>query len=289
MAAPANLPPLKERVFLVTGSTDGIGKFTAKLLAREGCTVLVHGRNLAKIKATIQELQALAPDAKLHGFQADLSLMSDVRRLAQEVSGHFREIHGLLNNAGTFAGDYTNRRVVTAEGNEYSLAVNVLAPFLLSSLLLDAVRASGAGRILVTSSVSKGAGDALNDLQLESGWSDHRAYSLSKLCDAMMIEEMHARYADPPRLCFHSMDPGTVDTKMLRAGWWDGGDSVETATTSFEMLTRDYFQQNSGTCLRGGEIQDDAKRAKLWHNLEELTGAEWPPRAGTDGLGPANM
>lgn len=261
---------------MVTGSTDGIGKFTAELLAKEGCTVLVHGRNPGKIEATLRELRQKAPSAKLHAFQADLSLMSEVRRMAAEVVGQFPVIHGLLNNAGTFDGDYTGRRVVTAEGNEYSLAVNVMAPFLLSSLLLEAVRASGAGRLLVTSSVSKGAGDALGDLQLESGWSGHRAYSLSKLCDAMMIMEMHERYGDPPRLCFHTMDPGTVDTKMLRAGWWEGGASVRTATTSFRMLTEDAYQERSGSCLGGSEIQDARRRAQLWADLERLTGAEWP-------------
>eukprot|EP00419_Tripos_fusus_P033719 CAMPEP_0172760460 /NCGR_PEP_ID=MMETSP1074-20121228/169615_1 /TAXON_ID=2916 /ORGANISM="Ceratium fusus, Strain PA161109" /LENGTH=281 /DNA_ID=CAMNT_0013594433 /DNA_START=122 /DNA_END=967 /DNA_ORIENTATION=+ len=276
MASIPDLPPLSKRVFLVTGSTDGIGKFTAEQLAKQGCTVLVHGRNPQKIDRTLKELKALAPKAKFHGFQADLSSMAEVRRLAAEVSGQFPVIHGLLNNAGTFDGDYTGRKIVTEEGNEYSLAVNVMAPFLLTSLLIGTVRASGHGRILVTSSVSKGAGDALDDLQLEQGWSGHRAYSLSKLCDAMIIKEMHKRYADPPRLCFHTMDPGTVDTKMLRAGWWTGGASVRTATTSFKMLTEDAFQASSGKCLGGWEIEDDSKRARLWSDLERLTGAKWP-------------
>jgi len=275
MALPG-MPPLADRVFLVTGSTDGIGRFTAEQLAKQGCTVLVHGRNPKKIEATLQQLQSMAPSAKLFGFQADLSLMSEVRRLADEVSSQFPVIHGLLNNAGTFDGDYTGRRMVTSEANEYSLAVNVMAPFLLTSLLLNAVQASGSGRILITSSISKGSGDALTDLQLEKGWSGHRAYSLSKLCDAMMIAEMHERYGDAPRLCFHTMDPGTVDTKMLRAGWWSGGSSVRTATTSFRMLTEDSFQEASGRCLGGSEISDASKRAKLWQDLEELTSAKWP-------------
>jgi len=278
-SAAAAPPPLPQRIFLVTGSTDGIGKFTAEQLAKKGCTVLVHGRNPEKIKRTLQELGRMAPEAKLHGFQADLSLMSEVRRLAAEVSEKFPVIHGLLNNAGTFDGDYTGRRQETSEGNEYSLAVNVMAPFLLSSLLLPNVRASGAGRIIATSSVSKGAGDALGDLQLRQGWSGHRAYSLSKLCDAMMIVEMDKRYGDAPRLCFHTMDPGTVDTKMLRAGWWSGGASVRTATKSFRMLSEDSYQAKSGSALGGGEVSNARLRAKLWEDLEALTGAAWPQPA----------
>lgn len=266
-------PPLADRVFFVTGATDGIGEFTAELLARQGCTVLIHGRNPEKVDRVVAALQRFSP--KVHGFVADLSLLSEVSRLGVEVTEQFPVIHGLLNNAGTFAGDYTGRRKVTAEGHEYSLAVNVLAPFLLTSLLLDAVRSSGAGRVLITSSISAGSNWKLSDLQCESDWSEHTAYELSKLCDAMIAMELHARYADPPRLTFHTMDPGTVDTKMLRAGW-GGGPSVRTATESFEMLTKDFFQTKSGSGNRYCCGEDAASRRKLWAQLEQLTGAQWP-------------
>lgn len=264
------LPPLAQRVFLVTGATDGIGQFTAELLAKEGSTVLVHGRNPGKVQRVVRALQQHSQN--VHGFVADLSLLSEVRRLGAEVSAQFPIIHGLLNNAGTFAGDYTGSRKVTADGNEYSLAVNVLAPFLLTSLLIDNVRASGAGRILITSSISAGSNSKLSDLQCEVGWSDHTAYELSKLCDAMIAMELNERYGDAPRLTFHTMDPGTVDTKMLRAGWGAGA-PVRTATTSFEMLTRDRFQTSTGTgasyCC--GEAADSRRR--LWLELAQLTGA----------------
>jgi len=271
------LPPLAERVFFVTGATDGIGEFTAELLAKERATVIVHGRNPEKVGRVVKTLDRHSP-GKVHGFVADLSLQSEVKRLGQEVGSAFPAIHGLLNNAGTFAGDYTGRRVETKEGNEYSLAVNVLAPFLLTALLLPNVMASGAGRVIATSSISAGSNEALDDLQLLGGWSDHRAYELSKLCDAMIITEMHSRYADPPKLTFHTMDPGTVDTKMLRAGW-GGGPSVRTATTSFEMLTKDSYQTSSGSgagycCGEGAKA-----RSKLWDELVRLTGAAYPPSA----------
>lgn len=266
-------PPLPERIFFVTGATDGIGEFTAEQLAKQRCTVIVHGRNPAKVERVVRSLKQHSPN--VHGFIADLSLMSEVRRLGAEVAAQFPVIHGLLNNAGTFAGDYTGKRKVTAEGNEYSLAVNVMAPFLLTSLLLENVQASGSGRILITSSISAGSNDALADLQCERNWSDHRAYELSKLCDAMITMELHRRYGDPPRLCFHTMDPGTVDTKMLNAGWGSGA-PVRTATTSFEMLVGDRFQTTSGTgngyCCGEG----DASRRKLWQQLEQLTGAQYP-------------
>merc|ERR1719464_1027960 len=135
-----------------------------------------------KVERTLKQIGSKTGCGSLHGVVADLSLMEDVRRLAGELKSRFPKIHGLLNNAGTFDGDYTGRRVVTPEGNEYSLAVNVMAPFLLTSLLLDSVQASGSGRVIVTSSMSAGYSRGLGDLQLKRSYSAHDAYSLSKLC-----------------------------------------------------------------------------------------------------------
>ena len=92
------LPPLRDRIFFVTGATAGIGEFTAELLAKEGCTVLVHGRDPAKVEGLVAELKRLSGNEKLHGFVADLSLQAEVRRLAADVSARFPVLHGLLNS-----------------------------------------------------------------------------------------------------------------------------------------------------------------------------------------------
>merc|ERR1719188_1786643 len=120
--------------------------------------------------------------------------------------------------------------------------------------------------------MSAGSNDALADLQCSKRWSDHRAYELSKLCDAMIAMELHARFGDPPQLTFNTMDPGTVDTKMLRAGW-GRGPPVQTATTSFEMLTKDRLQQVSGEGRGYCRGEGEASRKHLWEELETLTGA----------------
>jgi len=266
-------------VYLVTGATDGIGQFTAEQLARKKHVVLVHGRNPERVEQTVNRLQKIS-GTEVHGFVADLSLMSDVKKLAADVKEKFPVLNGLLNNAGTFDGDYTGKRVVTAEGNEYSLAVNVLAPFLLSSLLLENVKASGAGRLIITSSMSAGYHQGLKDLQLEQGYSAHNAYSLSKLCDILIIKEMHRRYGSPPELCIHTLDPDPtsswIDTKMLRAGWSSGGHPVSRATASFTMLTEEKYGQSSGICWGCGGRGSSSDSAKLWDDLVALTGAEWP-------------
>lgn len=192
------------------------------------------------------------------------------------------KLDGLLNNAGSFDGDYTGKRVVTDEGNEYTLAVNVLAPFLLTTLLLPNLRASGAGRVIISSSVSMGAADALTDLQLENGYSGHKAYSLSKLCDAMLSFEFHSRYGDPPRLVFNTMDPTQecglgCDTKMLRAWWGNWGAPATRSTISAKMLTLDEWGTRSGDGFASRrEIKDPDLRRQLWDKCVELTGAAEP-------------
>ena len=202
MVATASPP----RSVLVTGATEGLGLAAAHQLVEAGHTVLVHGRNAAKVQRVVDSLEASG--GKAVGFVCDLSSMAEVRRLGAEVSAAWPALDGLLNNAGSFDGDYTGKRVVTDEGNEYTLAVNVLAPFLLTSLLLPSLRASTSppARVVISSSVSMGAAGSLGDLQLERGYSGHEAYSLSKLCDAMLAQEMHARYAGP-QLSFNTMDP----------------------------------------------------------------------------------
>ena len=273
MVATASPP----RSVLVTGATEGLGLAAAHQLVDAGHTVLVHGRNAAKVQRVVDSLEASG--GKAVGFVCDLSSMAEVRRLGAEVSAAWPALDGLLNNAGSFDGDYTGKRVVTDEGNEYTLAVNVLAPFLLTSLLLPSLRASTSppARVVISSSVSMGAAGSLGDLQLERGYSGHEAYSLSKLCDAMMALEMHARYGAAPRLVFNTMDPGTVDTKMLNAGWGSGA-PVSTATRTYEMLTRPEWGERSGVCTCGTdrEVNDAELRRKLWDDLVALTGAEWP-------------
>jgi len=288
------LPPLAERTFLVTGSTAGIGRFTAELLAKEGCMVLVHGKDHRKVFSTMQKIQRKHRTARLDGFEADLSMMKEVRELADMVSSRHPVIHGILHNAATIDGDFKGRKKVTREQNEKTLAVNTFAPFLLTSLLLDNVRASGAGRIIFSSSATMGGGEFLDDLLCEREWSGNHAYALSKLCDSMLAAELHERFGHAPKLCFHSIDPGLADTKIMRQGasWGKGRrggrrwrmpvrgmlPSVRTATASFEALTKDAFQEVSGNQVRDTpeEVRDVSKRAQLWEDLVELTGAEWP-------------
>lgn len=265
------------RTIVVTGATEGLGLAAAKQLARADCAVVVHGRSAQKVERVVRQLGPAAKPAV-----ADLSDLDDVRELGRTLASTYPRLDGLLNNAGSFDGDYTGERLLTKQNNEYTLAVNVLAPFLLTSLLLPSLRASGAGRCVISSSVSMGAADALDDLQLEQGYSGHRAYSLSKLADAMLSQELHHRYGSAPTLVFNTMDPTEqvglgADTKMLRAGWGSWGAAPDEATISADMMAARQWGVVSGHGFaRHPKVSDVSARVRLWDECVRLTGAEWP-------------
>eukprot|EP00747_Dinoflagellata_sp_TGD_P193908 gnl/TRDRNA2_/TRDRNA2_60706_c0_seq1.p1 gnl/TRDRNA2_/TRDRNA2_60706_c0~~gnl/TRDRNA2_/TRDRNA2_60706_c0_seq1.p1 ORF type:complete len:237 (+),score=26.78 gnl/TRDRNA2_/TRDRNA2_60706_c0_seq1:48-713(+) len=208
--------------------------------------------------------------------------MSEVRRLGSEIRAKYPVLDGLINNAGTIDGDYTGSRQETAEGNEYVLAVNVLAPFLLTSILLPAVQRAVQGRILITSSISQGNERGLLDLQQRRGWSKRGSYALSKLCDAMIAMELHTRYAQPPRLTVNTMDPGTVNTKMLIHDYGPIGIPASQADDTFHLVTDEKLSSTSGAYFVGQRKSreerdyDAEERRQLWMQLVELTGAEYP-------------
>lgn len=155
---------LAGKLYLVTGSTDGIGLHTTCRLATAGADVLVHGRNPVRLEAAVECVQCAATGNSQHvrGHVADLSSLADVRRLAEEVrsgSGPQR-LDGVINNAGVFE----QQRRLSADGLEMTWAVNVAAPFLLTALLMDAVD----GRLVNISSISATSSIDWDNLQQAS-------------------------------------------------------------------------------------------------------------------------
>src|SRR6185436_21056739 len=117
---------MADRVALVTGSTDGIGRQTARQLAAKGMKVIVHGRSKPTVDATLAWLREQLPGAELEGVSFDLGQLAEVRRGAEQILALAPKLHVLINNAGIFA----NERVVTGDGLEATLAVNYIGPFL---------------------------------------------------------------------------------------------------------------------------------------------------------------
>jgi len=212
----------ERRVALVTGSTDGIGRATARALAAGGMAVILHGRTKLKVDAALAALREELPGADLEGVSFDLGSLAGVRRGAEQILARAPALHVVINNAGIFAGE----RVVTEDGIELTFAVNHVGPFLLTQLLaprLEASASSGSdslpSRVINIASIAHTRGRIqLEDLTLATGWSGYAAYAMSKLASvmhAMTLAERHA--AD--RLVAYSLHPGIVSTKLLRQGF----------------------------------------------------------------------
>jgi NAD(P)-dependent dehydrogenase (short-subunit alcohol dehydrogenase family) len=187
---------------VITGATRGIGRAATLELARQGAELVVVGRERERVDAVVRDAQA-AGGAPVHAHVADLALMASVRALAEELRDRHERIDVLANNAGAL---FASRKV-TSEGFEQTFALNHLAPFLLTNLLLD--RLAG-GRVVTTASdAHKGGRLDLDDLQSEKSYSAMRVYGTSKLCNILFTRELAKRAPELHANCFH---PGVVRT-----------------------------------------------------------------------------
>jgi retinol dehydrogenase-14 len=197
------------RTVLVTGGTGGIGKATAAGLAVLGAHVAITGRDRARAEAAAAEIRT-ATGGQVDVFVADLSSQADVRRLASDVLAKLPRIDVLVNNVG----GYWNTRHVTADGLERTFAVNHLAPFLLTQLLLDRLQESAPARVVTVSSNAHAAGRIdFEDLQGERSYSGERAYSQSKLANILFTYEL-ARRLSGTSVTANALHPGVVRTSF---------------------------------------------------------------------------
>ena len=186
----AGVPLMLGKTVLDTGATGGIGKATAVGLARLGAKVGITGRDTARAEAAATDIRAASNNAAVDAFAADLSSQAEVRRLAREVLGRYRRLDVLVNNVGGF---WTHRHV-TGDGLEHTFALNHLAPFLLTNLLLDRLKASAPARIVTVASGAHTIGRLdFDDLQGEQKYSGQRAYNASKLANVMFTYELARR------------------------------------------------------------------------------------------------
>jgi NAD(P)-dependent dehydrogenase (short-subunit alcohol dehydrogenase family) len=207
------LPALSGKTILITGATSGIGKVSARELARMGARVVIVGRNPQKIQATTAEILA-ATGVQVESMQADLSLMSEVQRLAEEFLQRYDQLDVLVNNAGAYFTKYET----TAEGYEHTIALNYLSPWLLTHYLLDCLKASAPARIInVSSSAHIFKEVDFKDLQYKKGFVAWLAYSQSKLMDLYFTYEL-ARRLNGTEVTVNALHPGFVDTNFGKNG-----------------------------------------------------------------------
>jgi NAD(P)-dependent dehydrogenase (short-subunit alcohol dehydrogenase family) len=190
-------------VVVITGATRGIGQAAAVELARRGAELSIVGREPDRVRTVAEQAKATGGGAPVHEHVADLSRMADVRGLAEQLRAQHDHIDVLANNAGAL---FASRRL-TPDGFEQTFALNHLAPFLLTNLLLD--RLAG-GRVVTTASDAHKTGLLnLSDLQSESSYAAMRVYGTSKLCNILFTRELARRAPSLHANCFH---PGVVRT-----------------------------------------------------------------------------
>lgn len=209
------------RVCLVTGGNRGIGWQVALGLADRGATVVIVGRDRRRGREAREEIRLKTGNDAVELMVADLAVQRQVRELAARFEERFDALHVLVNNAGIVA----RERSLTPDGIESTLAVNHLAPFLLTHELLDLMERTGGARIVnVSSEAHRRAELDLDDLQLEDDWDALLAYANSKLCNILFTREL-ARRLQGTDIIANSMHPGLIRTGLVddyvaNMGWW---------------------------------------------------------------------
>ena len=202
---------LAGRTILVTGSTDGLGRATARRLAAMGACVLAHGRHPQKLERVLAGMPTEGESGS-HGYLADLSSLEETRRLARDVTTEHARLDVLINNAGIVSLD----RQLSRDGIELAFAVNYLSHFLLTLELLPLIEAGG-GRVVNVASIGQQAID-FDDVMLERDYSALRPYSQSKLAQIIFTIELAERLGPDAAVTVNALHPATLmDTKMVRA------------------------------------------------------------------------
>ena len=205
---------MQGKICLVTGATSGIGKATALGLAQMGATVVMVGRDREKGEAVQREIKTKSGNEAVDLLLADLSSQESIRQLAEDFLQRYTKLHVLINNAGLIS----LRRRETVDGLEVTFAVNLLAPFLLTNLLLDVIKASAPSRIINVSSASHEAGYInMDDLQLEGHYRYLRAYGQSKLALVLFTYEL-ARRLQGTGVTANCLHPGFVASNFGQNG-----------------------------------------------------------------------
>lgn len=290
------MTPSSEKIALVTGATAGIGTVTARALAQQGFHVVLLARNADKAARTRHEIQQLAwPGHRVDVLLCDLSDLGQVRRAAEEFRQRYGHLDVLVNNAGLVLGD---ERQVSAEGYELTLATNHLGPFLLTSLLLDKLQQSPAGRVVnVASMAYQFAKPDFATLEVAGGYSPMRAYANSKLYNIMFTQELARRLRQHgiTNVTTNSLHPGVVASSFGKSSNWLTRafykvaaplmtSSEEGAQTSIYLATEPevantsggYFVKKRPEAVKAScNTPENARR--LWEESERLVGQPFLP------------
>jgi NAD(P)-dependent dehydrogenase (short-subunit alcohol dehydrogenase family) len=249
---------LNGKTALVTGSTDGVGRLVAKRLGAAGARVLLHGRNRERGERVVAEIEEGGGPADF--LAADLASLAEVRRLADAVRQRTDRLDILINNAGIGTGGARASRQTSADGHELRFAVNYLAGFLLTRLLLPLIRNSAPARVVNVASAGQQAID-FSDLMLTRGYSGTRAYCQSKLAQIMFTIDLADEFGGSG-VTVNALHPATyMDTTMVRAAGITPWSTVEEgAEAILNLATSPTLEGRSGHYFNGqSEARADAQ------------------------------
>jgi NAD(P)-dependent dehydrogenase (short-subunit alcohol dehydrogenase family) len=270
------------KVALITGANSGIGKETALALARMGANLVMVCRDRERGLAALEEIKTKSGNSSIELMICDLSSQTQIRKLAVEFKQKHARLDLLINNAGVIL----TRRRVTEDGIESTFAINHLAYFLLTNLLLDLIKQSAPARIVnVSSTVHSSATINFNDLQSERSYGGMRAYGQSKLANVLFTYEL-ARRLEGSNVTVNCLHPGVIATNIFR----DVSGLVGTAAKIFlkspkrgaetsvyvatspevEGVTSKYFDDKRAV-RSSPESYDEAIAKRLWQVSEQLT------------------
>jgi NAD(P)-dependent dehydrogenase (short-subunit alcohol dehydrogenase family) len=263
--------PLNEQTILITGATDGLGRALAAGLAASGARLLLHGRDDAKGRETIAAIHAETGNDDLHWLRADLSSLDEVRAMADRVVRETDRLDVLVNNAGIGT---AGPRAASRDGYELRFAVNYLAGYLLTRLLLPLLQRSAPARIVNVSSAGQAAID-FDDVMLERHYSGVQAYCQSKLAQIMFTFDLADELARTgvTATCLH---PATyMPTKMVReAGTTPISPLEQGVRATLRLVTDPALEGISGRYFNGehpAEPDPQAHDRQARRRLRELS------------------
>jgi NAD(P)-dependent dehydrogenase (short-subunit alcohol dehydrogenase family) len=269
--------PLNEQTILITGASRGLGRQVAIELADKGATLLLHGSDPGRLAAIADEVRHMTHDDKIHMYLADFASLAEVKAMADRIAREHTRLDVLVNNAGIGFGVDSAQREVSKDGYELRLAVNYLAPFLLTHALLPLLQASAPARIVNVSSLGQAPLD-FSDLMLEHGYDGTLAYRKSKLALIMLTFDLAEQLAGTG-VTVNALHPATyMDTHMVRESRIPAMSSVQDGAAptlrlitapELDNVTGRFFDQMRDSRARE-QAYDVAARARLKQATENL-------------------
>ncbi|MFW5788062.1 MAG: SDR family NAD(P)-dependent oxidoreductase [Bacillota bacterium] len=258
------------KTVMITGATDGIGKETAKELARRNYNIIIHGRKLKKAKMLKNILEKINNQPEYYIAIADFSSQQQVINMALELKNDHDKINVLINNAGT----YQNKLQYSEDGIEKTLAVNYHSHYILTLMLLDLIQKEDYSRIINFSSMVHSSNIDLDNIWKPDDYSGNKAYSDSKLCIILFTFYLAKPLDNTTVNCLH---PGVINTKLLKKGWGIGGSSLKKgAKTPIYLADSDKVAGETGNYYAQKRKKQPARIAyneklqkKLWKKSKE--------------------